>query len=57
MFTVVQSKHCLPLQSIQYAKYNLPQETKEAQNASLIDKSSLKEKNLTYQEAKNTGKY
>ena len=44
IFTVVESKHCLPLQNIQYAKYNLTQERKEAQNASLIDNSSLKEK-------------
>ena len=28
------------------AKYNLTQETKEAHNVSLIDKNSLKEKNL-----------
>ena len=31
-------------QNIQYAKYNLTQETKEAHNVSLIDKSSLNEK-------------
>ena len=31
-------------QNIQYAKYNLTQETKEAHNVSLIDKNSLNEK-------------